>query len=104
MPDVTIAAATGEDIRAVLRRRNVDDVTMRIALDLGERGTAWAARDESETIGLALAADYETERCVGDIFVEPSFRGQGIGARLLDAALAETGDRDRAVLTDGSNA
>jgi len=54
---------------------------------------AWVARDEGTPIGIALARDLEMERFVADLYVEPTFRGDGIGARLLSAAIADADDR-----------
>ena len=74
---------------------------------LSERGTVWVARDEGEVIGIAVAHDSDEERYVGDLFVEPSYRGQGIGARLLRAAFAQCGrgcaGRCRSILDDAAS-
>lgn len=99
MPESVVGAASLDDVRAIGRRRNFDDRTMGLALQFAEAGTAWAARDESEVIGLALAHDSAEERYVGHLFVEPSYRGQGIGGRLLDCALSDV-EVARAMLLD----
>jgi GNAT superfamily N-acetyltransferase len=59
---------------------------MRLALELADRGTAWVASDAGEIVGVALVRATEEERFLGDCFVEPSYRGQGIGVRLVEAA------------------
>lgn len=99
MADVTVVPATGSDIRSFPRAREFDETTLRLALESAEEGCAWAARDESETIGWALARSCEMRRTVGEVFVEPSFRGQGVGDRLLEAALAGA-DASRWLLFD----
>jgi GNAT superfamily N-acetyltransferase len=98
-----VARATAGDVRAILRRRRFDDAGFRLALDAADAGTAWVARDDGECIGIAIAFDSEDERYVGDLFVEPSYRGQGIGAQLLAVALDDSDDRDRALLLDSSD-
>jgi GNAT superfamily N-acetyltransferase len=91
MSDANVAAADGTDVAAIATRRGFDERAFRLAASFAQAGTAWCARDETETIGLALAHVTSDERYVGDLFVEPSFRNAGIGARLLDAALDDGG-------------
>lgn len=81
----------------IQRRRNLDEPAIRLSLLAAERGTAWVARDDGEVVAIAVALDSENERYLGDCFVEPSYRAQGIGARLLERALLDIGDRDRAM-------
>ncbi len=102
--DITVAPASADDVRAIAWRRAFDDVTFRVALELADRGTAWVARDASEVIGITIAHASDEERYVGDLYVEPSYRGQGIGGKLLNAAFAEGGDAARAMLLDQNEA
>ncbi len=99
-----MAIATPDDVRAVARRRRFDDATFRLALELAERGTVWAAHDQGEVVAIATAAASDEERHVGDLFVEPSYRGQGIGGRLLGAAFAESADAGRSIILDPNDA
>jgi GNAT superfamily N-acetyltransferase len=85
MPDVVIGKAAPDDVRAIQTRRALDDVTLRLSLEAAEDGTAWVARDNGDIVGVALASVTQEEAYAGDIFVEPSFRGEGVGGRLLDA-------------------
>jgi GNAT superfamily N-acetyltransferase len=94
---VEIVPASADDVRAVGRRRNLDDLSVRLSLESAERGRAWAARDQSEVIGIAVARDSEEERYAGDLFVEPSYRGQGVATALLGAVF-ETSELSRAAL------
>jgi len=102
--DVLVGPAAPEDVREVALRRSFDERALRLASAFGAAGTAWSARDEGAAVGVALAHDAGGERCVGDLFVEPSFRGAGIGARLLDAAFEEAGDRTRSVMLEAGDA
>jgi GNAT superfamily N-acetyltransferase len=97
--ELRLDRGSGDDVRAIQRRRNVDDVTMRLSLEAAERETAWVAREAAEVIGVAIAHDSDDERYLGDLFVEPSYRGQGAGAALLAAAF-EGHDVARAMLLD----
>jgi GNAT superfamily N-acetyltransferase len=102
--DVDVGPASVDQVRAVQVRRTCDDVGLRLALEFAERGLAWTARDQDDVVGIALVDRSDDERYVGDLFVEPSYRGQGIGARLLDAALASDDDASepsRRALRDG---
>lgn len=95
MSDVVVAAATEDDVRSLARERGLDETSFRLTLEALDAGTAWAARDGAQPIGWALARSCETHRTVGDLFVAPSFRGQGVGGRLLEAALADANDASR---------
>lgn len=103
MSEVTIAAAHADDVRGFQLRRRQDDTTLKLALDFAERGCAWVARDDGESIGVSFAHVSDDERYAGGVFVEPSYRGQGVGGQLLDAALGSPGDAARAALLDASD-
>lgn len=90
-------------MRAVQRRRNVDELTLRLSLDSAEQGWARVARDGGEVIGIAIAHDSESERLVGDLFVEPSYRGQGIGRRLLQALFEDGHESAHAITLDSGD-
>jgi GNAT superfamily N-acetyltransferase len=98
------AAATIDDVRTIQRRRNLDEISLRLALLAAERGTAWVARDHGEIVAVAIAHDLEDERYVGDLFVESSYRGNGIAARLLEAAFRDAGERDHAIASTAQDA
>jgi GNAT superfamily N-acetyltransferase len=89
--EALVAPASSGDVRAIATRRGFDESAFRLASEFAERGHAWCVRDASETVGLALVHASPDERYVGDLFVEPSFRGGGMGAQLLDAALEDGG-------------
>jgi hypothetical protein len=97
VPDLRIGIGSPDDVRSIQRRRKIDDVALRLSLESVERGLVWTARDEREAVGIAAVHDSEEERYLGDLYVEPSYRGQGIGAALLDAAFGD-GELLRATL------
>ena len=101
MAEIAIGTARHDDVRTLLRRCRADEAAFALALEQGDRGTAWAARDDAEPIGFALAHDAGDERYVGALYVEPSYRGQGVGSRLLDAAFSDTEAAARSLLLDG---
>ncbi len=104
MSDVTIARGTVDDVRSIALRRKFDDAALGLALELADRGSTWVARDDGDVIGLAAISETEAERYAGDLYVEPSFRGQGIAGRLLEAAFAESDDIARAMAVDVADA
>ncbi len=97
---MTIGLAGVDDVRTLLRRRAVDETSLELGLQAAVVGMAWIARDESETVGLAVAHGSGDERYTGQLFLEPSYRGQGLGGKLLDAVFADAGDAARAVVLD----
>jgi GNAT superfamily N-acetyltransferase len=104
VPDLSVDHATPDEVRAIAARRRCDETTLRLSLQLAQDGGAWVARDDAESVGLALARITEEETYVGDLFVEPSFRGQGVGGRLLDAALDRSSQGVRMALVEPTDA
>jgi GNAT superfamily N-acetyltransferase len=103
--EVQVSTASGADVAAIAARRSFDERAFRLSAAFAQAGNAWSARDETETIGLALAHVTPDERYVGDLFVEPSFRNAGIGARLLDAALEDGGSgASRTIMLEAGDA
>lgn len=99
MAEVVVGPGSVDDVRAIARRRATDESTLRLMLELADSGTVWIARDQVAAVGIAVAHDFEEERYVGDLFVEPSFRGAGIGTQLLRWALGSD-ERTRTILVD----
>ncbi len=102
--DLAIGPAGADEVRSLQRRRNCDDAAIRLAVASAERGTVWVARDAGESVGIAVAHDSEDERYLGDIFVEPSYRGTGVGGELLADAFGDAGDRARTMRVDPGDA
>jgi GNAT superfamily N-acetyltransferase len=103
MAEIQIDVGSSDDARGIQRRRNLDDVAVRLTLESAEHGLVWAGRDDQAVIGIAVAHDSEEERYIGDLFVEPSYRRQGIGAALLAAAF-EASDLSRTMIIDTGDA
>jgi GNAT superfamily N-acetyltransferase len=100
-----IARANEDDVAEIARRRWRDSETRRLYLYLASvapNGTS-VARDEGTVIGIAVAHQLETEWYLSDLFVEPSFRGQGLGSRLLAEAARDAGDVTRSGFLDPAN-
>jgi GNAT superfamily N-acetyltransferase len=102
--DLAVGVAGAGEVRSIQRRRNCDDAAIRLSLTSAERGTVWVARDAGESVGIAIAHDSEDERYVGDLFVEPSYRGTGVGGELLAEGFRDAGDRARAMRVDPADA
>ncbi|MBV8498005.1 MAG: GNAT family N-acetyltransferase [Candidatus Eremiobacteraeota bacterium] len=97
-----LARASDDDVAAIARRRFRDSETRRLYLYLASAAPngAWVARDEGTAIGIAIAHQLETEWYLSDLFVEPSFRHQGLGSRLLAEAARDSGDVTRSGFVD----
>ncbi len=102
---MTIAAAREDDVAAMARRRWSDSPTRLLYahLDSTAPNGTWVARDEGTTVGIAIAHQLETEWYLSDLFVEPSFRGQGLGLRLLEEAARDAGDVTRSGCVDSTD-
>jgi GNAT superfamily N-acetyltransferase len=100
--EIIVARAHEEEVAVVARRRFPDSETRKLYLHLAATAPngAWVARDQGTVIGIALTHALETEWCLSDLFVEPSFRGQGLGERLLGAAVRDSGEVSRAGFLD----
>jgi GNAT superfamily N-acetyltransferase len=101
--EITGAAASIDDVRAIARRRKLDETALRLSINAADLGRAWIARDQSEVVGIAIAHDSEDERYIGDCYVEASYRAQGVGSGLLAAALDDAQDRARTMLLDSTD-
>lgn len=99
-----IVAASVDDVRQIQRRRNLDEAAIRLSLQAAEGDCAWIARDEGAAIGIAVAHDSDDDRSIGDLFVEPSYRGAGIGAGLIGAAFSVRDNLGRAMLAQADDA
>jgi len=91
MAEIRIELGSSDDTRLIQRRRPIDDLALRLSLESAERGLVWVAHDDRETVGIAVARDSQEERYIGDLFVEPSYRGQGVAPALLAAAFEGSG-------------
>jgi GNAT superfamily N-acetyltransferase len=92
-----------DDVRAIQRRRNIDETALRLSLRFSELGTVWVAREANEVIGIAVSHDSDEERYVGDLFVEPSYRGHGIGEGLAEACRPRDDERANTMLIAAEN-
>lgn len=94
MSGLAISEATGDEVRGYADRRFADAFSREIY----PGSAAWVAKDDGTPVGIAIVRDSEDERVIADLYVEPSFRGQRLGAELLDAALGSAEDRTRTAL------
>ncbi len=97
-----VARASQDDVAAMARRRWSDSETRRLYLYLASAAPngAWVARDEGTPIGIAIAHQLETEWYLSDLFVEPSFRDEGLAGRLIAEAARDAGDVTRSGFLD----
>jgi GNAT superfamily N-acetyltransferase len=99
---VLIVPATADDVAYYARRRRQDDHGRQLYFDLAHVAPngAWIAKDEGTPIGIAIAHALEDEWFLSELFVEPSFRRQGIGRNLLTEVARDAGDVSRSGLLD----
>ncbi len=95
-----IVSATADDIAHFARSRTRDEHSLKLFVDLADcapNGT-FVAKDVGAPAGIAIAHALEDEWYLSELFVEPSFRSQGLGLQLLAAAAADAGDVTRSGL------
>jgi GNAT superfamily N-acetyltransferase len=102
MNGVAIGPATEGEIRTFAARRVSDGASQRLYVSLAQsspRG-AWVARDEGTAIGIGFAHALEDEWFLSELYVEPSFRKNGVGTSLLEEVARDAGDVWRSCLVD----
>jgi GNAT superfamily N-acetyltransferase len=102
-PQIGIAAES--DVREMAARRCADESSRRLYLRLAAaapRG-AWVARDEGTPVAIGFAHALEDEWFLSELFVEPSFRRQGIASALLREVTRDAGDVWRSGVLDATN-
>lgn len=97
-----IVPATADDVAYFARRRCQDEHARKLYVELAHVAPngAFVAKDEGTPIGIALPHALEDEWFLSEIYVEPSFQSQGIGAQLLAAAAKDAGDVTRSGLLE----
>lgn len=105
MNEPLIVVAKESDLRALAASRYSDDPSQQLYVNLASSGAAgcWVARDVDEPVGIAFAHALETEWFVSELFVQPSFRGAGLGWKLLRQATADSGDASLGGLVDADD-
>lgn len=102
MNEPQIAEASEADLRDMAARRYPDDSGRRLYMNLGQgapRG-AWVARDEGTPVAIGFAHALEDEWFLSELYVEPSFRRQGIGRKILREVARDAGDLSRSGMLD----
>jgi GNAT superfamily N-acetyltransferase len=103
--DVQVAAASEADVREMAARRWPDESSRQLYINLADgapRG-AWVARDEGTPIAIGFAHALEDEWFLSELYVEPSFRRQGLGSRILREVARDAGDVSRSGMLDAAN-
>ena len=92
--NVQIGRASEDEIAYFAAHRWKDDMGRRLYQHLGAQSPdgAWVARDDGSPVGIAFTRGYEQTRYQSELFVEPSFRGTGLGGALLDAGATDASE------------
>jgi GNAT superfamily N-acetyltransferase len=100
---VVVDLGSVDEVREMQLRRRLDDTATGLSLEAAQRQTVWVARDDATIVGIVVAHDTSDERYIGDWYVEPSFRGGGVGNALLRAAINGRDDLAFAALADSAD-
>ncbi len=101
-----VIPATENDVREIALRRSPDEEGRRLYVRLAQEAAAgaWVVRDEGTPIALAFARAYEDEHFVSELYVEPSFRGGGIGSLLFSEVLRAADGASVSALVEAGDA
>lgn len=89
-----VVEAAADDVAYFARRRARDEHQQRLYVFLAQsapHGT-FVAKDAGTPVGIAIPHAMEDEWLLSELYVEPSFRNQGIASQLLLAAASDAGD------------
>ena len=105
MNEPQIAAAQEVDVRAMAARRWADESSRQLYVNLaaGAPRGAFVARDEGTPVAIGFAHALEDEWFLSELYVEPSFRRQGLGSRILGEVAREAGDVSRSGMLDATS-
>jgi GNAT superfamily N-acetyltransferase len=97
-----LAAASEADVREMALRRCPDESSRRLYISLAEQAPrgAWVARDEGTPVAIGFAHALEDEWFLSELYVEPSFRRQGMGSGILREVARDGGDVWRSGMLD----
>ncbi len=106
MNEPQIVPATESDLRQMAVRRWPDEESRRMYVQLGESAEhgAWVVRDEGTPVGVAFAHALPDELYVSELYVEPSFRRNGLGWKLMRAITEDAGDLSLSGLVEANDA
>jgi len=86
---------TREDIEARFANESKEKIENRKKIYSDPDVHIWVAKDDGEIIGFCIARKEEKNNRIGAIYLLPSYQGQGVGGRLIEAALNWLGvDKD----------
>ncbi|HZT11574.1 MAG TPA: GNAT family N-acetyltransferase [Candidatus Baltobacteraceae bacterium] len=78
-----ILSASADEVASFARSRCRDEHAEKLYVEVAQAG-AYVAKDVDGTaIGIAFARRLDDESFLSELFVEPSFRGQGVASQLL---------------------
>lgn len=102
MTETSVMPASAEDLTYFAQRRWKDEQGSSLWKYIAQSAPngAWVAKDAGDSIGIALPHALEDEWFLSYLFVEPSFRGHGIGLRLLTEVARDAGDVTRTALPE----
>ncbi|HUN28880.1 MAG TPA: GNAT family N-acetyltransferase [Alphaproteobacteria bacterium] len=105
MNEPEIAVASEADLRAMAARRWPDETGRRLYINLAVQAPrgAWVARDDGTPVAIGFAHAFEDEWFLSELYVEPSFRRQGLGTRILREAARDAGDASRSGMLDAAS-
>ncbi len=102
MNEPFLAQATADDLHRLAARRCKTGEERALWFYLAENSPngAWVAKDDQTAIGVGIAHAMEDEWFLSELFVEPGFRGHGLGLQLLRSVAKDAGEVARSGILD----